>query len=235
MIFFIKLIIFILLITNKVYAVPSSKAEIEGIIKEYLLKNPEILIESLEKYRSSQELKIEENKKLVINSYYKNKKYQNLPFTGNTNGKIVITEFVDYNCGYCKKTLLAINELVKKYEDLKVVFVDFPVLSETSYTAAKAAIAAFKQNIYFEYHSALLKNRKKIDDAYLIDLAKSFQIDIKRFKSDMDSEDTLKMLENNIGFAKELNIRGTPSFIINKKIYPGAYEIKKLEEILNKI
>ena len=51
----------------------------------------------------------------------------------------------------------------------------------------------------------------------------------------MDSEDTLKMLENNIGFAKELNIRGTPSFIINKKIYPGAYEIKKLEEILNKI
>ena len=233
--YFILLLVFILLIINKANADPSSKAEIEGIIKEYLLKNPEILIESLEKYRSSQELKIEENKKLVINSYYKNRKYENLPFTGNKNGKIIITEFIDYNCGYCKKTLLAINELVKKYEDLKVVFVDFPILSETSYSAAKAAIAAYKQNIYFEYHSALLKNRKNIDDAYLIDLAKSFQMDIKKFKSDMNSENTLQILEDNIEFAKELNIRGTPSFIINKKIYPGAYEIKKLEEILSKI
>ena len=233
--YFILLLVFILPIINKAHADLSSKAEIEVIIKEYLLKNPEILIESLERYRSSQESKIEENKKLFINSYYKNREYENLPFTGNKNGKIIITEFIDYNCGYCKKTLLAINELVKKYEDLKVVFVDFPILSETSYSAAKAAIAAYKQNIYFEYHSALLKNRKNIDDAYLIDLAKSFQMDIKKFKSDMNSENTLQTLEDNIAFAKELNIRGTPSFIINKKIYPGAYEIKKLEEILNKI
>ena len=60
-------------------------------------------------------------------------------------------------------------------------------------------------------------------------------MDIKKFKSDMNSENTLQILEDNIEFAKELNIRGTPSFIINKKIYPGAYEIKKLEEILSKI
>ena len=232
--FFIKFLIFYFIaINSQANEGIKSKAEIEKIIEEYLLENPEILIESLESYRNNQEAKFEENKKAYIESYYKRKKYESFPQTGNINGKIIITEFIDYNCGYCKKTLITINKLLEKHNDIKVVFIDFPILSETSYTAAQAAIAAYKQNSYFKYHTALLNSNKKINNSYLIELAESFNLDLNKFKKDMKSEDTLKMIENNIRFARELNIRGTPSFIINKKVYAGAYDMKKLEEIIN--
>ena len=212
-----------------------SKNELEKIIEEYLLENPEVLIESLENYRNKQEAQFEENKRKFITSFYKNKKHETLPYAGKSDGPIIITEFIDYNCGYCKKTLLSINELLKKYKNLKVVFIDFPILSESSYSAAQAAIAAYKQNAYFKYHSALLNSNKKISNSYLLELAKNFNLDLVKFEKDMKSKNTANLIENNIKFARQLNIRGTPTFIINKEIYAGAYDTKKLEEILNKI
>ena len=234
--FFIKFLIFYFMVIN-VQAIDNitTQAEIEKIIKKYLLENPEILIESLEKYRSNQEAKFEEKQRSHIEAYYKNKKYENFPHTGNISGSIIITEFIDYNCSYCKKTLIIINKLLKKYKNIKVVFIDFPILSETSYSAAKAAIAAHRQNAYFSYHTALLDSKKKISNEYLIDLADSLNLDLKKFKKDMNSEKTAKIIEDNIEFAKGLNVRGTPTFIINKKLYPGAYDMKKLEEIIKKI
>ncbi len=232
--FLINFLAFFILINSQAKEDFKFKTEIEEIIKEYLLKNPQILIESLENYRSNQEIRLEKNRENLINSYYKNKEYNNLPNTGNTEGNIIIMEFIDYNCGYCKKTLKTINKLIKKYQNIKFVFIDFPILSETSLLAAKAAIAAFNQNLYFEYHSALLNNRKNIDETYLLELAKSFNLSLDKFKSDMESEKTNIIIEKNIEFAKNLNIRGTPTFIINKKVYPGAYDMKKIEDILNK-
>ena len=232
--FLINFLAFFILINSQAKEDFKFKTEIEEIIKEYLLKNPQILIESLENYRSNQEIRLEKNRENLINSYYKNKEYNNLPNTGNTEGNIIIMEFIDYNCGYCKKTLKTINKLIKKYQNIKFVFIDFPILSETSLLAAKAAIAAFNQNLYFEYHSALLNNRKNIDETYLLELAKSFNLSLDKFKSDMESEKTNIIIEKNIEFAKNLNIRGTPTFIINKKVYPGAYDMKKIENILNK-
>jgi len=81
----------------------------------------------------------------------------------------------------------------------------------------------------------LLNNRKDINESYLLELAKSFNLDLIKFKKDMESEDTKNLIDDNIKLARDLNIRGTPTFIIDKKIYPGAYSIEKLEEILNKI
>ena len=130
------------------------------MIEEYLLKNPEVIIKSLENYRSKQEAKMEENSKISLNNYYEERVYETLPYTGNTSGKIVITEFIDYNCGYCKKTLKVILELLSKNNNVKIVFVDFPILSETSYVAAQGALAAFEQNAYFKFHSELLKGNK---------------------------------------------------------------------------
>ena len=90
-----------------------SDSKLELLIEEYLLNNPEIIIKSLENYRNKQEAKIEEESKYFINDYYDRKIYETLPYTGNTSGSLVVTEFIDYNCGYCKKTLQVINELLK--------------------------------------------------------------------------------------------------------------------------
>ena len=209
-----------------------SNSKIELLIEEYLLNNPEIIIRSLENYRNKQEAKIEEELKYFINDYYERKIYETLPYTGNTSGQIVVTEFIDYNCGYCKKTLQVINELLKRNSNIKVVFIDFPILSETSYTAAKAVLAAFEQDAYFEFHTELLTGNRDFSKSYIMDLAKKLKLDINKFKEDMESSLISEKLEKNIKFARDLNIRGTPSFIIKKKVHPGAYDLKKLEEII---
>ncbi len=235
MLFVLKFFLFCLLVssgfsneTNK------SNLQIELLIEEYILKNPEIIIKSLENYRNEQEVKIEEEKKYLINNYYEKEIYNNLPKAGNEDGSIIITEFIDYNCGYCKKTLEVISKLFNRNKNIKIVFIDFPILSETSYIAAKAALAAFEQDVYFEFHSKLLNGNKEFSENYIVKLAKEMNLDITKFKKDMKSNLISKKIENNIEFARGLNIRGTPSFIINKKVYPGAYTLDKLEEIINK-
>ena len=107
-----------------------SNSQIELLIEEYILKNPEVIIKSLENYRNLQEAKIEEEKKNLINDYYEKKTYDNLPKAGNLDGSIIVTEFIDYNCGYCKKTLQVISNLLNRNNNIKIVFVDFPILSE---------------------------------------------------------------------------------------------------------
>ena len=72
-------------------------------------------------------------------------------FWGNENSELKIVEFIDYNCGYCKKTLPTISKLLKRFEDIKIVFVDFPILSNTSELASRAALAAYEQKKYFKY------------------------------------------------------------------------------------
>ena len=232
MLFTFKFFLFYLLVFS-VFADDGNKSnsQIELLIEEYILENPEVIIKSLENYRSLQEAKIEEEQKYLINNYYAEKVYDSLPSSGNAAGSIIVTEFIDYNCGYCKN-LQIINSLLDRNSNIKIVFIDFPILSETSYIA-KGALAAFEQGAYFEFHSKLLKN-KEFSDNYIVDLAKDMNLDVSKFKKDMNSELISKKLENNIKFARDLNIRGTPSFIINKKVYPGAYKLDKLEEIIKK-
>ena len=83
-----------------------------------------------------------------------------MPRIGNIDSKLIIIEFVDYNCGYCKKTLSTISKLMKNFDNIQIVFIDYPILSETSEIAARASLAANEQNAYFEYHSILLNNTK---------------------------------------------------------------------------
>ena len=125
-----------------------------------------------------------------------------------------------------------ISELLTRNKDIKIVFIDFPILSETSYLAAKGALAAFEQGAYFKYHTELLKRNREFSETYIIEVANDLKLDLNKFKKDMKSELVREKLENNIEFARDLNIRGTPSFIINKKIHPGAYDLNKLEEII---
>ena len=155
-----------------------------------------------------------------------------MPRIGNIDSKAIIIEFVDYNCGYCKKTLPTIAKLMKSFKNIQIVFIDFPILSESSEIAARASLAAYEQNAYFEYHSILLNNNKSINEEVLFKIAKELSLDIEKFKKDMSSDKIKNKIIENINFANNLKIRGTPTFIIGKQILPGAYDYEKLRKII---
>ena len=209
-----------------------NEQQIENIIKKYILENPEILIESLEKFTANQKEKEQKSFVNILNNFYDTKVYESLPRIGNMDSKLIIIEFVDYNCGYCKKTLSTISKLMKNFDNIQIVFIDYPILSESSEIAARASLAANEQNAYFEYHTILLNNTKSINENILYKIAKELSLDIEKFKKDISSEKIKNNIIKNIKFANSLKIRGTPTFIIGKQILPGAYDYEKLKKII---
>ena len=134
-----------------------SKQVINELIYEYIMENPEVILESVEKFRK----KIEKNSSLDENylneNFLKLANDPSIPYMGSDKPKVIIIEFFDYNCSYCKKSMDAVTELLRTEYDLKISFRDYPILSPSSRVAAKAALAAGEQGKYFIFHSIGIK------------------------------------------------------------------------------
>jgi len=211
-----------------------SKQKINELIYEYIMENPEVILESVDKLRK----KMEENSSLDENylseNFLKLANDPSIPYMGSEKPKVIIIEFFDYNCGYCKKSMDAVTELLRTEYDLKISFRDYPILSPSSRVAAKAALAAKEQGKYFIFHSALMNMQGNLNDENIYTLASNLGIDVKKLKIDMQNTAIAQIIEKNEILAKKLDIRGTPTFIINGKLYAGALDLKQLRQIINK-
>ena len=138
----------------------AQQEQIEAVVREYILKNPEILVESLRGYEEKHRQATEEDaKKAMPPIATRWKKIQPHPVAGNPQGDVTIVEFFDYRCGYCKKVLPSIQELLKTDKNVRVVFKEFPILGPDSVIAAQAALAAWKiaPDKYLPFHLALME------------------------------------------------------------------------------
>ena len=224
---------YFIFISNSFTKEQLSKEELNKLIYEYIMENPEVILDSVDKLRK----KMEENAGLD-ESYLKENFLQfannpNIPYMGSEKPKVIIIEFFDYNCGYCKKSLDAVTELLRTEYDLKISFRDYPILSPSSRVAAKAALASREQGKYFKFHSALMSMQGNLNKDMIFSIASNLNIDIDKLKKDMKKIEIEEIIEQTKSLARKLDIRGTPTFIINGKIYAGALELNKLREIIN--
>ena len=201
------------------------KDEINSIIKNFILDNPRVIEKTL------QNLNLERSKNNFEIALTELKKIPN-PKLSSTNSDVTIYEFFDYNCGYCKSVMQNIFNIYKKDKKVEIVFVEYPILSNSSLSAAIASLAARNQKKYFEFHSKLMKHTGKIDDKLLLSFAKDLKIDTKKLKSDYSNEKLMLIINKNREIANRLNLRGTPAFIIGNKIYPGAMSEKDIEKAI---
>ena len=223
-----KTLIFLIFVSSlfkQSFAHELKKDEINSIIKNFILKNPQVVEKSL------QNLNLERSKQNFKIALTDLKKIPN-PTLKSANSDITIYEFFDYNCGYCKSVMQNIFNIYKKDKKVEIVFVEYPILSNSSLSAAKASLAARNQNKYFEFHSKLMKHTGKIDDKLLLSFAKELKIDTEKLKSDYSNEKLMLIINKNRNLANRLNLRGTPAFIIGNKIYPGAMSEKDIEKAI---
>ncbi len=210
-----------------------TREELNEYIYEYIMENPEVILESVDKLRQKMQENSNTDNEFIEENFVEMANNANIPFMGSDKPKVTIIEFFDYNCGYCKKSLDAITELLRSEFDLKVSFREYPILSPSSRTAAKAALAARKQGKYFVLHSALMSMQGNLNEDKIFQAASNLKIDINKLKKDMNNIDIENILQENEDLARKLNIRGTPTFIINGKLYAGALELNKLKTIIN--
>ena len=224
-----KILIFLIFVFSffkHSFAHELKKDEINSIIESFILDNPQVIEKTL------QNLNLERAKKNFELALTELRKIPN-PKLKNANSDVTIYEFFDYNCGYCKSVMQNIFNVYKKDKKVEIVFVEYPILSNSSLSAAKASLAARNQNKYFEFHTKLMKHTGKIDDKLLLSLAKELKIDTKKLKSDYSNEKLMLIINKNREVANRLNLRGTPAFIIGNKIYPGAISEKDIEKAIS--
>jgi protein-disulfide isomerase len=217
---------------------PAQRAEIEAIIKNYLLKNPEVLqdvMQELEKRQAIAETEkakgaIAANKEAIFNS-------PRQVTLGNPKGDVTMVEFFDYNCGYCKRAMADMMDLLKTDPNLKIVLKEFPVLGEGSVQAAQVAAALSLQDKsgkkYLDFHQKLLGSRGQADKTRALAAAKEAGADMARLEKDMNSPEVRAALEESFKLAETLGLNGTPSYVINDDVVIGAVGLASLKEKIN--
>ena len=219
---------------------PAQRGEIETIIKEYLLSHPELLQEvmvELEKRQTVAEAEkhrnaVKEHAAIIFNS-------PRQVTVGNPQGDVAVVEFFDYNCGYCKRAMVDMMEMIKSDPKLKFVLKEFPVLGEGSVQAAQVAAAVRMQDKtggkkYLEFHQKLLSGRGQVDKARALAVAKEVGLDVARIEKDMASDEVRLQLEESMKLAEALGLNGTPSYVVGGDVVVGAVGLNTLKERVNK-
>ena len=206
----------------------TDRATLNSIIEDFIRNNPEIVRDTLIALAAREEA---ERKQTGL---AKVRDDQGDPVMGNANGTITLYEFSDYNCGYCKRVFEPIQQLVRDNPDVRLVIKEFPILSQSSLVAAKAAIAAEMQGKFGDYHIAMMTYRGQITDAVVMRMAAQAGVDTEQLKSDMESPKTLAIIQRTREAAAALEINGTPGLVVGDTFIPGAIGLDELVKLIAK-
>jgi protein-disulfide isomerase len=211
----------------------AQKAEIEKIVHDYLLANPEVIRDAIDELDRRQKLAEADSRRKVVGE----KGAQlfnsvNQAVIGNPSGDVTLVEFFDYNCGYCKRALADVAKLVEGDPKLRVVLKDFPVLGSGSTEAAEIATALrlqFKADKFYEFHKKLLATRGAIGKAQALAVAKELGADTAKLEKDAKSQQVHAALKESMELADGLNLSGTPSWVLGSDVIVGAVGYQQLK------
>jgi len=208
---------------------PAQQQDIQKIVHDYLVKNPEVLVEASQALQEKEMAKVKsaalqgiaQNKDKLFNNPHS-------PTAGNPNGNVILVEFFDYQCGHCVEMQPVIEKLLSTHSNVKMIYKQFPIFGGMSDYAAKAALASVKQGKYLEFHNALFRMGGKLDENKILQAAQSVGLNIDQLKKDMNDPAIKQQIAENYQLAKDLRLVGTPSFVLSNKaltqfdFIPGA-------------
>lgn len=217
-----------LLATSSAFAADSStqhqsfnagdRDAVEKIIRAYLLEHPEIIPEAMAALETR-----ERDKRIAAILPAIEKPFANA-FMGNPDGDVVVVEFYDYACGYCKRSVADIEKLIEVDPGVKVVFREFPILGPLSLDAARLSLAAAQSTNFIKVHRELFA-ASQLDEKTIKATLRKNNILLPKDLSVIDAE-----FRNNNRLAREIGMSGTPAFIINGRFLSGAVGFDELKK-----
>lgn len=225
---------------------PAQTKEIQKIIHDYIVANPEVLVEASQALQQKQQQAMQQQAQGAIVQNADQLFNDNMTVMGNPKGNVTLVEFFDYQCIHCKKIAPVIDSLIKKNSNLRVIFKEFPIFGESSDMASRAALAASMQGKYMAMHDALLGQEKHLNEEIVNQAAQSIGLDMNKFKIDMASQQVQNALQANRELAEKLHLMGTPAIIIastpngqlkkgtEPTFIPGAAGEDTLNELIKK-
>lgn len=155
-----------------------------------------------------------------------------VPVLGNSEGDITLTEFFDYNCGFCRKMVRTVQALIEADPKLRVVFREWPIFGEGSDFAARAALASLPQGKYWQMHAGLMTLRGRAEEASVLRVAGDVGVDLARLRRDMDSDAIAGQISRTGMLADHMGLNGTPMFIAGDEAAFGFMDLADLQELV---
>ncbi|MFC3582016.1 DsbA family protein [Sphingomonas hylomeconis] len=199
----------------------ADKARIEATVRDYVLAHPEIIPEAMRLLQQRETGKsIAANRAQILEPFGD-------AWIGNPKGDVTLVEYFDYNCGYCRSSLPVIAELVRRDPNVRVVFKEFPILSEQSVTAARLSLAAAAQGKFKPFHDALYA-AGPVSEQTMQQAAKTAGLDLAKAAA-MTPKAEAEIAANR-RVAQTLGLTGTPSWVIGTKVVSAALPLEELEK-----
>lgn len=203
-----------------------SEDDVKRLVRSYILENPEIIVEAITILQQREQAQQQAGEGEAL-SRLQNDLIANPgdPILGNPNGSVTLVEFSDYNCGFCKRAHDTVEALIEANPDLRVVMKEFPILSETSMTAARAALAIndLYPEHYADFHARLMAHRGALqNDNAVWSIVRALRVDVSAVQSRSREPDIEAAIARNHELARQLNITGTPTFIVGSSVLRGA-------------
>ncbi len=211
---------------------PEARAQLRSEIRSYLLEHPEVVMEALrtleEKRRVAEAQAatdtVRSNADAIFDDGYSY-------VAGDPDGDITVVEFLDYNCGYCKRAHADVKKLIESDGDIRFVIKEFPILGPTSRTAAEAAMAAMEQDggeRYLAFSDALMSHRGTLEEETIYRIAAQVGLDPDKLREGAKDAKIGERISANYDIARKLEIQGTPTFIIGDTVVRGFVPLEKL-------
>jgi protein-disulfide isomerase len=230
-----------------ILATTASDEEFERRVADYLANNPEVIADAFEEYAQRQggSADISQAPNLTTGhggpartprAERERELFEDAgsPVRGNANGDVTLVEFFDYNCPYCRRLLTTLEDLQEANPRLRIVYKEFPILSDNSRFAARAALAARKQDKYFEFHDALMSTGGILTPEVVIEVAREVGISIRRLRRDINDPEIQAIIDRNLALAQSLRITGTPSFVVGDRVFRGAADGETLQALIDR-
>ena len=212
---------------------PEQRQEIVGILRDALVRDPTILRDAMaaadqaeqrERAGAAQQAIASQGDALFRDPAD--------PVKGNPQGAVTIVEFFDARCGYCKQMQPAMEQLLRRQRDVRLVLKDLPILGPNSVLASRALFAAQRQNKYEPFFDALLALRTDVTEATLQAEAQRVGLDWPRLRRDMEDPAIQTRINDNLRLAQTLGIEGTPALVIGTTLVPGAVDLDTLQRLV---
>lgn len=221
---------------------PAQVKNIQDIVHQYLVSQPQVLVEASEALRMKAAKKEQDSAMKAIKENTADLFAQKgSPSFGNDKPTVKLVEFFDYQCGHCKAMEPIVEDTMKNNKGLQVIYKELPIFGGSSALAAKAALAANMQGKYLAFHEALMKTPNPLDEAKIMKVAKSVGLNIDQLKKDMKGKNIDAQVKANFELAQKLQLVGTPAFVISNedettfRFIPGGVDEKGLQKAIDSV
>lgn len=211
-----------------------ARAEIEKIVREYILQHPDVLMESVQAHRDRERVDAQKKSKGAV-AANRRELFDDAgsPTDGAAGAEVTIVQFFDYKCGYCRRVSPTLSTLLEKHRNVRLIYKELPILGPESLVASRAALAAQKQGAYKSFHRELM-NLGTITPETIEGAGKKLGLDVARLKADMNSTEIQAALVQNQRLANAIGVQSTPSFVIGGELISGAMDLAGFEQLISK-